>query len=258
MLNQEQIEFYQQHGYLKVEALFSESEVYELSSDMVQVIENWGNETIGWQGPWRDHYLDQEERLNTKAVFMHNPHFYSSAWGRVIFNQKLVGSVQDLISNNVQWHHTVLHAKPPELGTPFPMHQDYPFYPHDGLDFVDCLLHLDDTPLESGCLEVVPGSHHQGPLEHVTGADTAPHLPTNQFHPDFVETIKIPAQAGDVIFFSYCTIHWSDCNRTDKWRKSVRFGYHSTTMRPVNYDPSTAYNNIIVSGFKTNPNKVLN
>ena len=97
MLNQEQIEFYQQHGYLKVEALFSESEVHELSSDMVQVIENWGNETIGWQGPWRDHYLDQEERLNTKAVFMHNPHFYSSAWGRVIFNQKLVGSVQDLI-----------------------------------------------------------------------------------------------------------------------------------------------------------------
>ena len=93
MLNQEQIEFYQQHGYLKVEALFSESEVYELSSDMVQVIENWGNETIGWQGPWRDHYLDQEERLNTKAVFMHNPHFYFSAWGCVIFNQKLVGSV---------------------------------------------------------------------------------------------------------------------------------------------------------------------
>jgi len=39
MLNQEQIEFYQQHGYLKVEALFSESEVHELSSDMVQVIE---------------------------------------------------------------------------------------------------------------------------------------------------------------------------------------------------------------------------
>ena len=153
MLNQEQIEFYQQHGYLKVEALFSESEVHELSSDMVQVIENWGNETIGWQGPWQDHYLDQEERLNTKAVFMHNPHFYSSAWGRVIFNQKLVGSVQDLIINNVQWHHTVLHAKPPGLGTPFPMHQDYPFYPHDGLDFVDCLLHLDNTPLESGCLD---------------------------------------------------------------------------------------------------------
>ena len=72
MLNQEQIEFYQQNGYLKVEALFSESEVHELSSDMVQVIENWGNETIGWQGPWRDRYLAQEEQLNTKPVFMHN------------------------------------------------------------------------------------------------------------------------------------------------------------------------------------------
>ena len=112
-----------------------------------------------------------------------------------------------------------LHAKPPEKGTPFPMHQDYPFYPHDGLDFVDCLVHLDDAPFESGALRVVPGSHKEGPREHITGHDTAPHLPTDEFHPDFIDSIPIPAKAGDVIFFSYCLIHWSEVNRTDDWRK---------------------------------------
>ncbi len=252
MLSAEQVEFYRQNGYLKVESLFTADEIEELGSEMVRVIENWGSETIGWQGPWRDRYLVEEERLNTKAVFMHNPHFYSSAWGRVIFHQRLVGAVQDLIGESVQWHHTVLHAKPHELGTPFPMHQDYPFYPHDGLDFVDCLVHLDDTPFESGCLEVVPGSHHAGPLEHITGSDTAPHLPIDQYHPDFIETVKIPALAGDVIFFSYCAIHWSDCNRTDQWRKSIRFGYHTPDMRPINHDPEAPYNNIVVGGFKSN------
>ncbi len=263
MLDQRDIDVYREDGYVKVSGLFTEAETSELASDMVRVIEQWGQETIGWRGYWRDRYLPEEERLNTKAVFMHNPHFYSAAWGRVIFHERLTGAVQDLVDGAIQWHHTVLHAKPPELGTPFPMHQDFPFYPHDGPDFVDCLLHLDDTPPESGCLRVVPGSHKLGPLVHNLGADTAPHLPPEKYHPDKLESVEIPAKVGDVIFFSYQTIHWSDCNRTDVWRKSVRFGYHSTALQPIGRaedDPhwidmeniQERKTNIIVSGFRDN------
>ena len=253
MLTQEQIAAYHQDGYIKVEGLFTPKEVEVLGSEMVRIIGEWGQETIGWRGPWRDRYLAEDERQNTKAVLMHNPHFYSATWGRAIFHERLVGSVEDLIGSSVQWHHTVLHAKPPELGTPFPMHQDYPFYPHDGPDFVDCLVHLDDTPSGSGCLCVVPESHKNGPLEHITGPDTAPHLPPDEYHPDKVESIPIPAKAGDVIFFSYNTVHWSNVNRTDQWRRSVRFGYHNAAIRPVGKDVNEPYNNIIVAGYKENP-----
>ena len=263
MLSQEQIDAYHRDGYLKVEGLFSEAEAAELSDDMVRIIEEWGEETIGWKGPWRDGYLDEEERESTKAVFLHNPHFYSAAWGRAVFHEGLVSCVKDLVGESVQWHHAVLHAKPPERGTPFPMHQDYPFYPHDGPNFVDCLLHLDDAPLESGALRVVPGSHKKGPLEHVLGPDTAPHLPMDVYHPDKVVSVPVPAKKGDVTFFSYLTIHWSDCNRTDQWRKAVRFGYHNTAMRPVGraeddphrIDPDNILernSNMIVSGFRGN------
>ena len=263
MLSTEQIEAYREQGYLKVEGLFASAEVEELAAEMVRIIEQWGQETIGWVGPWRDRYLEEDERLNTRAVFLHNPHFYSAAWGRVIFHQNLVACVHQLIDDPVQWHHTVLHAKPPEKGTPFPMHQDYPFYPHDGPDFVDCLLHLDATPLDSGALMVVPGSHKQGPLEHVLGADTAPHLPPEKYHPEKVESLALPARRGDVVFFSYQTIHWSDCNRTDAWRKSVRFGYHGTAMQPVGRAADDQYridrgnvlprhDNIVVAGFRGN------
>ena len=253
MLMQEQVNFYNENGYLKVDQLFTPEETKELASEMVQIINNWGQETIGWPGPWRTRYLKEEDQQTTKAVFMHNPHFYSATWGRVIFHERLTGAVQSLIGDTIQWHHTVLHAKPPEKGTPFPMHQDYPFYPHDGLDFVDCLVHLDDAPFESGALRVVPGSHKEGPREHITGEGTAPHLPTDKFHPDFIDSIPIPAKAGDVIFFSYCLIHWSEVNRTDQWRKAVRFGYHTPEMRPVGREPEEPYNNIMAGGFKLNP-----
>ena len=253
MLTAAEIESYHENGYLKVEQLFTPEETEELGSEMIRIINEWGEERIGWPGPWRSQYLVDEEQQTTKVVFMHNPHFYSAVWGRVIFHPCLVGAVQDFIGRDVQWHHTVLHGKAPEKGTPFPMHQDYPFYPHDGLDFVDCLVHLDDTPPESGPLRVVPGSHKNGPLEHITGPETAPHLPTDKYHPDFVPSVAIPAKAGDVIFFSYCLVHWSEVNRTNEWRRSVRFGYHTPDMRPVGRPPDEVYNNIVVGGFRANP-----
>ena len=262
MLTKKEIDAYNRDGFLRVEGLFTDEETEQLATGMIRIIEQWGQETIGWKGPWRDRYLPAEEQLNTKAVFMHNPHFYSAAWGRVIFHPKLVGCLEDLIGGTIQWHHTVLHAKPPELGTPFPMHQDYPFYPHDGPGFVDCLLHLDDTPKESGCLCVVPGSHKLGPLDHIMGPETAPHLPTDEFHPDKLDYVEIPANSGDVIFFSYQAIHWSNCNRTNSWRKSVRFGSHNATLRPIGRADNDPYridmenildrkDSIIVSGFRS-------
>ena len=110
---------------------------------------------------------------------------------------------------------------------------------------------------------IVPGSQKLGPLDHVLGPDTAPHLPTEKYHPNKTNNIALPAQKGDMIFFNYQTIHWSDCNRTNQWRKSVRFGYHSTSLKPVGrgennpnwIDPNNLLNrnnNIIVSGFRDN------
>ena len=62
MLSKEQIDTYQRDGYVKVDSLFSPDEVAALGGDMVRIIEEWGEETIGWKGPWRDRYLADEER----------------------------------------------------------------------------------------------------------------------------------------------------------------------------------------------------
>lgn len=250
MLTQTQIDAFHRDGFVKAEGLFSPGEVQHLNAEMNAIIDEWwGEPSIGWRGPWREHYLEDGEQHSTRAVFIGAPHQYSAAWGQIIFHPGLVQCVQSLIGPNVQWHHTILHGKPPGLGTPFPMHQDYPFYPHTG-EFLDCLVHLDDTPEERGCLRLVPGSHRLGPLEHREGDHTRPYLPPEQYHPDKVETVPIPAQAGDVVFFSYCTIHWSQANRSSSWRKSVRIGYHPPESRPIDLDPAIPNHNIMAGGFK--------
>ena len=51
MLSKEQIAQYREQGYLKVPQLFTPEETAELASEMVRVIEQWGQESIGWCRP---------------------------------------------------------------------------------------------------------------------------------------------------------------------------------------------------------------
>lgn len=251
-LNKKEIKFFKENGYIKVSDIFEPHMVNLLGKEMIRIINEWGQETIGWPGPWRNWYLGEENSEDTKAIFMHNPHYYSAVWSQALLNPYLTTTLRCLIGDNIQWHHSVLHAKPPKKGTPFPMHQDYPFYPHDGDEVIACLLHLDDTPSKSGPLCVIPGSHKKGSLEHITGLNTAPHLSPEDYHPDKSDWIEVPCRQGDIIFFSYYLIHWSNVNLTDEWRRSVRMVYHKTGLKPTGYTKDQPYNNLIVSGFKSN------
>ena len=130
-----------------------------------------------------------------------------------------------LLGPDIELHHSVMHNKPPG-GQPFPMHQDHPFYPHDDGRYADVLIHLDDTCHENGEIRFLPGSHKQGPLPHILGTEeepSAPHLPTDRYR--LADSVAVPAQRGDVVVFSYYTVHGSYINATDRTRRMVRVGY---------------------------------
>ena len=46
-------------------------------------------------------------------------------------DRRLTEPAASLIGDNVQLHHVKYHAKPPEVGTPFPMHVDWFYFPHE-------------------------------------------------------------------------------------------------------------------------------
>jgi hypothetical protein len=158
---------------------------------------------------------------------MHDLQFYSAAWMRAVTHPGLVEAVSDLIGPNVELHHSTLHIKPPESGHPFPMHQDNPFYIHANGQYVDVLVHLDDTRHENGEIRFLAGSHKLGALPHIItnpdGTPCSPHLPPDQYQLE--TTIPVPAKRGDVVFFSIHTIHGSYINTTRQPRRLVRVGY---------------------------------
>lgn len=232
MLTQEQIDFYNENGFLHIPNVYSAAETKDLSDAMDQLVENWAFTSPGWSGPWRQAYMDPETEKKSKLTAMHDLHFYSSAWARAVIHPKLVEALSDILGPNVELHHTTMHIKPPQSGHPFPMHQDNPFYEHEDGRYIDVLVHLDDTFHENGEIRFLAGSHKEGHLEHITetaDGPCTPHLPTDDYKLE--DTVPVPAKAGDIVIFCIDTIHGSYINQTKKPRRMVRMGYRDPQNR---------------------------
>ena len=147
----------------------------------------------------------------TRLMHCHDVQFYSAAFTSLLVDPRFTRVAQGIVGPNVQLHHTKMFIKPPENGSPFPMHQDYPYFPHKRHSMIAAIIHFDDAPVEKGCLRVVPGSHKLGPLEAV-GQDH--HLPEDRFPID--GALPIPAKAGDAIFMSYLLVHGSGVNQLER------------------------------------------
>lgn len=225
MLTPEQIASYHENGFIRLEQVYAPDELRRLSEELDVIIRDFATWEAAWRGPWREKYMNAEEDRKATLVAIHELQHYSAAWTRAITNPRLVDPLSQLLASEcVEFHHMTLHAKPPDAGAPFPMHQDLPFYPHpNGLAYLDTLVHLDDADEQSGCIKFLPGSHREGPQTHITGPATAPHLPTDAF--TIADAVSVPAKAGDVVVFSLWTIHGSNVNHSGKWRRIVRMGY---------------------------------
>ena len=229
VLCQKDVDFYQEHGFLHIPAVFNVEEIDTMAAELDWQIETWANASPGWSGGWRRVYMNEEIEKQSELVALHDLHRYSRAWCNAVTHPKLAGAMADLIGPNVELHHTTLHAKPPETGHPFPMHQDWAFYKHRDSRFVDCLIHLDDTDDTNGCIRFLNGSHKEGPREHIVtfpdGRPCTPHLPTADW--SLEDTVPVPARKGDVVAFSIHMIHGSRINTTGTVRRLVRVGYRN-------------------------------
>ena len=251
MLTQEQIDFFDENGFLRIPQVYSAAEIDAMSESLDRLIEDWAITSPGWSGPWRDVYLDEAVEKEVKLTAMHDLHLYSDAWMRAVTNAKLAGALSQLLNSSVELHHTTMHIKPPQTGHPFPMHQDYPFYEHADGRYVDVLVHLDDTFHENGEIRFLAGSHKRGKIPHILqfpdGSPCAPHLDTGEFKLE--DTAPVPAKRGDVVVFHLYCIHGSYINQTKSPRRMVRMGYRD----PHNEQwagQSNGRPGLIVSGYR--------
>jgi phytanoyl-CoA hydroxylase len=216
-LTREQLQFYRDNGFVLVKGLFTKTESAAYRQECHALAERLArhkNIDATWDAA-RDVVAAAKK---TVVQHCHDVQFYSAAFSRMIVDDRFTGAAADILGTpNVQLHHTKMFIKPPERGSPFPMHQDIPYFPHDHHSMIAAIIHFDDAPIEKGCVRVYPGSHKLGPLPHEAGGGH--HLDWKKWSID--NATPCPAEAGDVLFFSYLTIHGSSLNVSKEARTTV-------------------------------------
>lgn len=228
-LTGEQYDGYQENGYLLVKGLLSREEAAAYRREAHELIARLQERNARLEATWGS-ARGLKGGAETQLLHRHNVEFFSAAFHRLLLDPRLTDVAAGIIgSPNVALHHSKLFIKPPEKGSPFPMHQDHPFFPHEKHSMIAAIIHFDDAPEEKGCLRVVPGSHRKGPIEHESEGGW--HLPFEQY--PLESAMVLPAEAGDVLFFSYLTIHGSGVNVSDQARTTLLVQMRDAGDRPI-------------------------
>jgi phytanoyl-CoA hydroxylase len=222
-------EQFAEQGYYIAKGVYNREEVRELEVDfdrIVQQLQSSGeNINARWSGP-------EMERMNTAAltvIHTHNVQQYSAAWLRATMHPRFLAASQAIIGPDVVLHHSKLFQKPSEEGAPFPMHQDWTYFPTVNDTMMAGIIHVSNATDEMGCLRVYPGTHKLGRIEGTSGQHESEMLAK---YP--LATAKpLEAEPGDVVFFHYFLIHGSMPNRSSKVRKTVLVQMYSGQDRVV-------------------------
>lgn len=224
-LSTDQVRAYEREGYLLVKGVFTRTEMAAMREETHRLAARreaalGGNPNATWESV----------RDGTFTIkHCHDVQFYSAAFTRLISDPRLLAPLQSLIGENIQLHHTKMFIKPPEQGSPFPMHQDHPYFPHERHTMTAAIIHFDDAPVEKGCVRVYPGTHKLGPIDGASGGDH--HLPFEEF--PIEGATPCPAEAGDVLIFNYLTVHGSGVNTSQEARTTLLLQVRDPLDRPL-------------------------
>jgi ectoine hydroxylase-related dioxygenase (phytanoyl-CoA dioxygenase family) len=170
----------------------------------------------GWVGPSLAYR--KLEKLELDPLF--------ATW---IENRLFARVAEAVLGPDVALYRAVLWNKAPRAGTDLPWHQDDgEFW---GLDRAPCLqiwTALDDASPESGCVEVVPGSHLDGLASSIGGTVQTDRLEAARAD---AHRVPLPVVAGEALLLHNHVWHRSGRNATDMPRRAISVAYLSGQTR---------------------------
>ena len=206
-----------ENGLYHAKGVFSSAELVDLERDfdriVHQLLDSGENTNARWSGP-------EMERLNvsdTVVTHTHNVQKFSGAWTKALLHNGFLDVAEAILGPDIVLHHTKLFQKPAENGAPFPMHQDWDYFPSVKDSMIAAIIHVSRATDEMGCLRVYPGSHKLGRLNQSNGHSDGEILRKYPIE----NATPVVCEPGDVVFFHYFTIHGSMPNRSQAVRKTV-------------------------------------
>jgi phytanoyl-CoA hydroxylase len=133
-----------------------------------------------------------------------------------------MSAVHQLVGEGARMIQDMALLKPPFHGSEKPWHQDTAYFDWTPLGgILGTWIALDEASIENGCMQVIPGTHLEGPVPHF-------HVRDCQIADTRVcveGSVTIPLRPGGVLFFSGLLHHGTPPNNTARRRRALQFHY---------------------------------
>lgn len=227
-ITQDQIDFYQNKGYIVIEDFLSTAELEHWKT----VVLNALKERDGQKMPGKPGKIGDDDGINKDAEY-HSKVFDQliNLWQTSDEVEKLmvdpkIGEMAAKLAGVAGiriWHDQALFKKP--WANPTSWHLDTPFWSFTDRRALSIWIALDDATLENGCLFFIPGSHKGTSFENPGIGKNMDSIFT--FYPQFktANTVAAPMKAGSCSFHNGLTIHGAHANMTPGLRRAMTCAY---------------------------------
>ncbi len=214
---------FNEQGHFLAKEVFVGEQLERLTTAFDDVAEKLAEDMQANNARWSGEQMDALDNGSSIILHTHNIQSYSGEWMQALLNQSYLDVAEAILGEDIVLHHSKLFYKPPGTGSPFPMHQDWEHFPTLQDRMIAAVIHVNDATEASGCLRLYPASHKRGRLAGMRGEGSGS-APRQEYTVEGATPIE--AEAGDVLFFSYLTVHGSTANRADQPRKTVLVQMH--------------------------------
>jgi Phytanoyl-CoA dioxygenase (PhyH) len=219
-LRPEQIEFFHEHGWLAGIPILDEMQIEKLKEELQDLMDP----------DHPAHHLFYEFHLNestdTNTVLFHSLGAWRIGKGfhDVLWNPAILMAASQLLDDySVRFWHDQLFSKPAKKGGVVAWHQDYSYWTRTKpMAHITCWCSLDDSTVENGCLQYVPGSHKWGLLEKPVLAGDLFNIMDflNEEQRASFKAVPAETKAGHAIFHHPLTLHGSGENKSQRQRRA--------------------------------------
>jgi phytanoyl-CoA hydroxylase len=159
------------------------------------------------------------------------PRRYHPQWQGNVFEQRAASIATQLCGEGMVIDFDQLLAKQPgRTDAVFGWHQDQAYWlDTDDRRTATCWLAVDDSTVQNGCLQFLPGSHREPVRPHrpLHGDRDVSHTLVTDLRPDDVLR-PVPIAAGDITVHNEGVLHGSGGNTTtDSWRRAYIVAFRS-------------------------------
>ena len=150
--------------------------------------------------------------------------------------ERVVRSMELVLEGEVYHYHSKMIMKDARVGGAWAWHQDYGYWYQNGCVYphmASLFIAVDPCTRENGCLQVIPGSHECGRIDHVLTGDQAG--ADMERVTELLERLPleyVEMQPGDGLFFHGNLLHRSDQNRSEHPRWSMICCYNAARNNP--------------------------